>query len=502
MATLASLLRTHRRNLALIVLAFVLSRCLALWAGMRYLANEDVWLVQLLDLDILHHHLLRGLFHLHAQPPLLNLLIGVSLKIAGPHYAWLVLAFQMSLDLAAGISVYLTLATLDVAPTFSLIVSLLLLLNPSAILYEFDALYTSIVFSIHCFIAFSATRYVTTRSNLALSWFMALAVTLTLLRSSYHWLWLVCLFAILAWQMAPNRKQILRMGRIGLLLALIWPAKNYVLFKHFSSSTWAPYNLSRMWGGVPLVKARSPLLPTVAPTDLSEVNSWLQQNWSVPPVGSPELDDIAKPGGGTNWNSLTVLRLHDAQVRDDLYLFHHDPGAYLHHVFLASVDYFEPSYLYFIGSTLEFWTPSHQLYQHIAPVERPIGRLCCYTLGHVSASDNVRSTAAAMWVHLRDVCLGALFAFALVIGCLSSVRFWPALWTPGPNAPNLSAQRKTFAILLGFTVLYSFALSSLLEIGENMRFRYETHALVFLVGAIFVQQMVTYYSSIRLKRQP
>jgi hypothetical protein len=273
-----------------------------------------------------------------------------------------------------------------------------------------------------------------------------------------------------------------------------------MLFRHFSSTTWAPYSLSRMWGGIPLVKARSPLLPTLAPTDLSQFNSWLQQNWSVPTVGSPELDDIAKTDTATNWNSLTLLHLHDAQLKDDLYLFRHYPGAYLHHVFLASVDYFEPSYVYFIESKLEFWTPSHQLYQDIAPVERPIGSLCCYTLGHVSASDNVRSTVAAMWVHLRDVCLGAVFAFAFVICCLLSVCLWPTLWSPESNTPNTSQQRKTVALLLGFTILYAFVLSSMFEIGENMRFRYETHALVLLVGAIFAQQIYTYRRTHRSQR--
>jgi hypothetical protein len=492
MPAIASLSRTHRQNLLLLVLAFLLSRGLAFWAGMHYLGNEDAWLIQLLDLDILHRHLLRGLFHLHAQPPLFNLLLGISLKLAGPHYDWLMLGLQMLLDLASGIAVYLTLVTLEVYPTFSLIVSLVLLLNPAAILYDFDALYTTIVYSMHCFIALAAARYAATRSSRALGWLTALCVALTLLRSTYHWIWLICLFAILWWRVVPNRRQILKAATIGLLLALVWPAKNYVLFRHFSSTTWAPYNLSRMWGGTPLVKARSPLLPTLAPVDLSQEHAWLSQHWAVPAVGYPELDDIARADGATNWNSLTMLHLHDAQVRDDLYLFRHDPRDYVHHVFLASLLYFAPADKYLVASGLEFWQPSIQLYGTIEPINRPLSRICCYPLGYRSATDSIRTSGGSMWIHLREVCLGAIFAFALMVTCLLSFRFWPALWAPSPRASDSNPARKTVVLLAGFTILYAFALSSLLEIGENMRFRYETHALVLIAGAIFLQQIWTH----------
>ena len=214
---------------------------------MRYHIAQTSLFWQFLDIGLLHDHLSRALLHLHAQPPLLNAVIGLSEKIAGPDYGVLLLSFQFLLGLSAVISFYLLLTLLRVAPLFSLCASFVLLFNPAEIYFEFHSLYTSWVLAFHCLIALATVCYVQSRSQRALYWLTGLAVLLTLLRSGYQWIWIVAMLGLLWWELPGNRKQIRNAGLIGLFLALLWPAKNYVLFHHFTPSTWGPYSISKHW---------------------------------------------------------------------------------------------------------------------------------------------------------------------------------------------------------------------------------------------------------------
>jgi hypothetical protein len=478
--------RLHKQHIALLAIAFFLSRALAFWAGMRYLGNESQWLIQLLSLDILHHHLFRGLLHLHAQPPLFNLLIGLALKTGGPAFGWVVLAVQMLIGLAAGIAVYLTLTTLGVKPWISLAVSLLLLLNPSAILYEFDALYTSLVYALQCFIALAASRYVIARSSAALYWLAALAVTLTLLRSSYQWLELLAIFALLYFQMPSNRRQIMKAGLAAVFLSLLWPAKNYVLFHHFTSSTWGPYSLSRMWRGSPVIAAHPDAVPTMLPSASVDIQPWLRTAWQTTPTGFPELDDIAKDNvGATNWNSLAMLRMRDAQSRDLAYLARHDPATYLHHVSVDLFYYFQPTTDYFIlndPAKFPFWQPSWDLYNKLEPIDRPLRRICCNIFGFRPPYSSAFAGKATLWWRIRGMAAGSVLLYAIAFACLVSFALCKPLWAAHPD-------RRIVLSLMILTIAYAFVVYALLEFGENMRFRYETDALVAITATVFLQQV-------------
>jgi hypothetical protein len=468
----------------------VVTRAWALLAGMHYLSNESAWLIQVLDLDVLHHHLMRGLLHLHAQPPLFNAMIGLAEKLAGSSFGGVILSFQLVLGLSAAVCVYLTLVELGVAARFSLLVSLALLLNPSEILFEFDALYTGIVFSLNCFIALALVCYVKRRSNRALFCLLGLAVGMTLLRSSYHWLWIAAIVGVLWWQLPESRRQIARAGVVALFLALLWPAKNYLLFRHFTSTTWGPYSMSRHWGEPPygaqlqtwIDQGRLPSLSRPATQPEPE---WLRQHWLVPSTGAPELDDIVKAtGGATNWNSLAMLRMHDAQAKDIAFLLRHDPKLYLHNAGLGIVFYFEPSSIYFTQDELwPIWNASVAQYQKLAPVDRIVRRVCCNVFGFPADEVGPSPTRRTMVVQrIRSLCVSSVLAYALVFACVLSFRLRPALWAG-------NRERKVAALVMGLTVFYLFAVVSLVEVGENMRFRFETQALVMMVVAIFLQQL-------------
>ena len=399
--------------------------------------------------------------------------------------------FQLFLSLGAGIAVYFTLVLLDLSAILSLAVSLFLLLNPALVLWEFDALYTVIVYAMHCFVALALVCFVRSRSNRALLWLMGLAVTLTLLRSSYQWFWVAALFALLWWQMPESRRRILRAGVVGVLLAMVWPAKNYVLFGHFTSTTWGPYSVSRHWQGPPYEEpvqgwVRRGLLPTFDKPDVQAEPQWLDRAWSVPRTGFPELDEPRKSGGGANWNALSRLRMLDAQAKDDRFLLRHDPAGYGRMMFLATVVYFRPSSDYFtMGYPWFFWDPSVEQYERTGRIGRLANALCCgiVTMRPVTKAGEAQAAYIPGSGRISSVCAGAAAAHLFVLGCMISFFFC------GKKLWDGRSERRIAAMGMTFTVTYVFVLVSVAEVGENMRFRFETHALVVMVVAVFLRQI-------------
>ena len=49
--------------------------------------------------------------------------------------------------------------------------------------------------------------------------------------------------------------------------------------------------------------------------------------------------------------------------------------------------------------------------------------------------------------------------------------------------------RRLVISVMMVTVIYAFLVGNLIEVGENMRFRFEIHALVVTISAIFLQQI-------------
>jgi hypothetical protein len=467
------------------------TRVIAFLSGLRYLTGPTVSFWQFLDLDLLRHHLLRGLLHLHGQPPLFNALVGLSEKIGGSHYGQLILGLQLLLGLAAVISVYLLLTQLQVASAFSFVISCVLLFNPAEIAFEFDPLYTEIVSALNCFIALAIVCYLRGRSSRALYWLIGIAVCLTLVRSSYQWIWLGAMLAVLWWQLPESRRQIRNAGVAGVLLTLVWPAKNYVLFRHFTSSTWAPFSIAKHWQaerlGPPIdTWLHEGLLPTFAlPSAASEeqFQAWLQTRWLMPPNGAPELDDIAKATGrATNWNSLAMLRMHDAQAEDVWFLLRHDPKAYSVNVARGLKLYFEPATVW-----LTLFPDELMQYQHMARADRIVRHICCNIFGippgiAIGANHDTAATGhSSIKVLIQSICMGAVLMNGFVLLFVLSLGR-RSLW--GGNR-----DRKVAAMVMTITIMYGFLVTTLLEIGENMRFRFETQALVLVVAAILLQQL-------------
>ena len=494
-------------HLSFLAAAFLASRATALLLGVRPLTSETVWFMQFLDLDLLQHDLVRSLWHLHGQPPLLNALVGVCEKLAGPHYGDVIAALYAVLGLSASVAVYLSLRLLRVSPTFSLVVGMCILLNPFEILSEFDPIYTVPVFVLLSFMSLATVCYLQGRSTSALSWLIGMALLLTLFRSPYQWMWVLAVLAILWWQTPSNRVQIRSASVIAILLALLWPAKNALLFHHFTSTTWAPFSIAKHWDwNGPAVQGliQQGQLTTFAPPDNSDeaVAALLQSKWQGAPTGYPELDDVTKKtGGGVNWNSLAGLRLNDARQADLHLLLKRDPREFVTNVLHSAAIYFYPSTQYFtmFGESGSKYDELTQHYLPLRSIDRGIRRICCNILG-LPPDTSEMSTAEAVHAQerrsvgtiIKKTCVGALLLDVAVLLCILSF-FRASLWSGAPD-------RKVAAMVMTLTIAYSFVVN-FVEYGENERYRYETQGLVFIVVAIFLQQVWEHRKKLRSRTE-
>jgi len=178
-----------------------------------------------------------------------------------------------------------------------------------------------------------------------------------------------------------------------------------------------------------------------------------------------------------------MLRLHDAQARDVAFLLRHYPQAYAFNVGRAVWLYFEPSSLYFTRVGDETLAG----YQRWAGIDRVVRRICCSPFGlppdpvataHPTSLPPQRPTLRGF---VQQICLGSLLMNGLVLACLISFAR-PSFWKGRRD-------REIAAMVMTTTVAYLFAVVNLIEVGESMRFRFETTPLVMIVAAIFLQQL-------------
>src|SRR5689334_4249032 len=128
--------RISSRTLLLMTAAFIASRVGFHRAGVRFDTSrlETMW--QFLDANLLRTDLARSLLHLHAQPPLYNLFLGVVLKLfpgdgaAAFHAAHLVIGWAASLALVS------LLIRLGVGTWLAVAATTLLMVSPAFVLYE------------------------------------------------------------------------------------------------------------------------------------------------------------------------------------------------------------------------------------------------------------------------------------------------------------------------------------------------------------------------------
>lgn len=236
-----------------IILSLALFACgvaAAKWRGvMMTIPSNLMWY---LEPHWLTTRLGESLLYLHAQPPLLNLWLGLAFKLEAAT-GWSVFSILLAFNLAIGAScvvAYCVLAVRLLRARIRIAAALVLFLaNPFFYHTIFDYRYAIHEVFFLLWIAGFAQMWLASGRVRYLLAAGLMTCGLVYLRSLFHFAWAIGLIVMLAMMVkSPGRAESVRRWAAvaGLTLILLaWPIKNYYLFGLFTYSSWQGYNISQ-----------------------------------------------------------------------------------------------------------------------------------------------------------------------------------------------------------------------------------------------------------------
>lgn len=228
-----------------LVVIFLFSRA-ALW-NVRPM-TMDLGNMHFLPTDFLRHHLWHGLVHMHAQPPLFNLFLGLVLKVVPTPWLRIVFTGLYSLmALALCLAAYRLMQLLKISPGVRFWVTLSIMFFPSTIQAE-TWLYFSLPVSLLLLLCLlSLYRGLSTVPVVCVCYLITLSVVV-LTRSAYHWVVWMLPLSTLAIGLSAQRygasvaKRLAAWTVIVSLLPAAIYIRNLRLYGEFQSSTWLGFS--------------------------------------------------------------------------------------------------------------------------------------------------------------------------------------------------------------------------------------------------------------------
>ena len=444
----------NRRHLRLLTAVFAVSRIAYFAAGVRFGVVFDM---HLLPRDLLEHDLLRSLWYLHSQPPAFNAFVGLGLHVPINPGLLFGAAF-VAIGYGLAVSLFALMLELGVPSRVALIAASLFIASPSVVLYENWMFNTYPVALLLCFSALCFARFLRTGRTAWAFWFATSIALVGMMWSTYH---IVFVLAAIAFMILSSERGVRRRALVAVTLPVLLVAgvyiKNQVLFDEPTMSTWLGMNLAHMlFPGAPgELRAdvaaghisRQALIVPFKPLSVYRV--------PLPHTGVPALDRPTDANGATNWNNKAWIAISRQYRHDALVFVRRHPAFYLRVVGRGYVRTF-------ISASDYFALKANR--SHIKGVVRfeglALGQLSSFVVGaRPQHLDNV-----AWLIVLQYVAVAAAGA-AVVI-----------------RAVRRRGQRRETSdavlVLIAATTIYSVGTSNLLEVGDNMRFRFGTDPMV------------------------
>ena len=465
-----------------LVAGYATSRIVAALAGVRYDASvirgtplTDMW--QLLDVHLLQHHLLVSVWHLNMQPPLFNLYAGVLLHLPQGMRAPVEVASALALGLSMVLAAYALQVELTVPRWAALGVTLVAVVaSPAYLLYEnwLNYAYAAATFATvgaWCLIRFLRT----TRLRYGIGFFCAYGA-MVLLNSTYQLEWFLLAGAVVAVVLRRRWRTVLVAAAVPLVLVGGWTLKDYVQSGTTATSSWLGMNLARS------VLYRAPAAQIAELQRQGRMDALA----SVPPFAGPEVyspryvaavgDPVAavgalhKANGSTNFNNPLYVAVSSRYLHDDLVWIRAHPHEYADDV-LNSVG------VWMVGTDQNF-TDS---------VNWPSVRTYARAYDRVVEWQPTQDPAPGFVVFARGWHRpGWLSGQAMAVYALAGLGVPVLVWRRRRSDTALAAA----LAVLWCTTFYAFTTTSLIEIGENERFRSELGPVPTVLAVVVVTAAV------------
>lgn len=481
----ASLLARHS-GAAGITVAFLASRVAIHLAGVRFDARPMNYAGQVLSRVHLRDDLIESLAHLHSQPPLFNLFIGLGLRAP---LSWENEVFHFSylaFGLALALSFHAVLRRLGVGPKVAVALTLVFMLSPSVFLYENYLLYDYPVVLLLCLAVLAVQRYEDGHRMRDLALFLAALTALVLTRSMFHLVWLVAWVAVLAFhRRRAHWKKVAALAAVPLMAVVAVHANNRRVSGSFTSSSTLGISLAKITlSQLPRAErhalvARGQLSPVALVDPLSPVAAYREAVPPRRPTGVAVLDAEVKPDYANppteelfrpNDNNSTYIDVSNAYLGDALRIIRIRPGAYLQGIGTAYNLFFRPA---------SDFAPLGENRERVAWLERFYNVVVC---GVTSGGGGSRVFPTAE-THYRQA-PGRTAWLVVLSHAVALVGGAAAVWR-GRRGDSRGTPPLALAFLWS-TIAYITVVANLVEVGENNRFRLYTEPLVIALLAALV----------------
>ncbi|MGQ0723249.1 MAG: hypothetical protein ACT4PE_17005 [Candidatus Eiseniibacteriota bacterium] len=435
--------------------AFVASRLALPAAGVRFDMAPLGTFYQFLDPVLLRDDLVRSIAHLHMQPPLFNLLLGVVLKIVPEHPETLFAPLWAAVGAASVLALHATMIRLGVGGRLAFAAALLFALSPAVVLYENHLFYTHLVTAMLSVSAWLAHRFAERgRAADGVALFALLAVV-TLTRALFHLAWLVAVVLLFVIVRRGDRRRVIACAAVPVAVVVAWYTRTWILFGSFAASSWFGMNFAEITleQASPVERmymVRDGLLSryaVIAPFQPMLVYRHLRDAGDS--TGVPALDEEMKSTGERNFNHIEYVEISRQYLSDALCIVRERPEWYLKGIRNAVLTFFQPA------------TSDSFLAENRARLAGAEGVWRIVTLGG--------------WL------VPVVFAAALGYAAVRSLR---AL-----RGGRLDAADVTVLYLCA-NLVYVTLVGTLVDVGENYRFRFKLGPHVAVLVTLAVARLV------------
>lgn len=463
----------------LIVFIFILSRIIFYYKGGSFLATPIAFAKQYLDPVLLQNDLLRSLFYLHSQPPLFNFFLGTILKLSPIPEITYDFIFKI-IGLLIPLIFYGIFIRLGINRLAAFIATIIFMFNPTLILYENLLYYTHVEAFLILLSIFFLLYWVNEKQFIYLLLFWISMLCLGMIRSLFHPVFFL-IIAVFGFVYLRSAYKVQRLARDFFLTSFIvlipmfsLCVKNLCLYNFFGTSSWAGMSLWIKINGYAPEKLeefhKSGLISQQA------VNAGLETFQPIRNlIGENKLDNIPchhpadcnefRSSGKPNYNHSGYVSLSKQLWKDAKSLIVYDPSL---------------SAFYTLGSySLMLWHSSDSvtaLFTNNMEVVDKVERLYRYLyFGFLGVVDK-RSTQSVWW--MRTIVISAIFLLFYASTLINLFR----------RDNSISPALITTCLFCLIIHAYTLVISSLIEFGENNRFRYPVDAafLVLVAGNIVV----------------
>lgn len=433
-------LRVLCHPLTVLLAAFAALRLWAYGAGLSFDDETFLRFWHAIDPPLLRSRLWESLLYLHTQPPLFNGFVGVVHQLV-PHHSGVVFhAIFVFLGVVQLLSVYGLGRALGWGTWLSALASGLVVLSPSALLYEHFLFYT---YPTAVLLSLSGLSLVhALRRGSGPSWllFFTTVALLVGLRSLFHGAWALAALLLALWA-SPRRRVVLTGALFPLLFIGLIYAKNVVLFGECSTSSWLGMSLARMstdrLAEEPLesliVEANLHPIARVRPFEHLSVYASFVDTTSQ--TGVPLLDASDKQNGAINLHHHAYLEISSLYAANFVSVIRSRPALYWRRVRRARDRFWSPSWRY---------PPLDENRAAVSALVGPVRSDLRAGILRVTALAGLLGGAASMRRSVRDS------------------SSWLRLWLCG-------------------LLVYVWLIGTLLEVGENYRFRFLVMAPLVLL---------------------